>query len=181
MISTMESDKTVLANHMGQQFLRLAPLLQNVHTGNKRLAGVVNVRQGNFLARLICNVFRFPRANPKTELIVICQHTHNAMLWQRYFDGHEMQSHFSIDGEFLVEHLGPLAMSFKAVEKDGALHYQFTRTRFLGIPVPAFLSPEIIAFEKEHQGKYVFSVSVNMFPAGIIISYGGELNMVDAG
>lgn len=162
---------------MGDDFNRLSPLLKLAHTGTKKLEGSVSVNRGGKLANLICKVFGFPAENPDTHLIVECSHFNDRMEWVRYFDGFRMSSSFVGDSHYLVEKLGPLAMSFKAISNGGDLEYQFARTKLFGVPLPSILSPKIIAYEKESDGKYQFFVSVNMFIAGFVLSYGGDLKI----
>ena len=165
----------ILSTHMGDDFSRLSPLLRLAHTGTKRLEGTVSVKRGGKLANLICKVFGFPVENPETHLIVECSHFNDRMEWVRYFDGFKMSSSFIVDSHYLVEKLGPLAMSFKAIANDGTLEYQFARTKLFGIPLPSIFSPKIIAYEQEIDGKYQFFVSVNMLIVGFVLSYGGDL------
>lgn len=172
-----QATDSVLALHMGDAFSRLSPLLQRAHLGNNRLRGVARVSQGNVFARALCHLFHFPRASTQVQLSVDCYHDAYSMRWHRNFDGLKMQSQFRRAGEHLIEYLGPLAMRFKAIEKDGQLHYDFVGTRFLGIPLPYFLSPHISADEREVDGEYRFSVAVSMCLIGQVIAYSGELNV----
>ena len=174
----MNNEGSVLEVHMGDNFKSLAPLLQKVHMGSIRLQGMAEVKRGNILARIICNFFRFPNENPNSKLRVDCEHSRDLMVWNRDFDGLKMGSKFSKKGEYLVEHLGPLAMSFKAVETNGALEYQFIKTKMFGIPMPTVLSPQVEAKEREIDGKYCFSVKVKMFLVGMVISYCGTLDLI---
>jgi len=173
----MSKEESVLAIHMGEAFDRLSPLLQKAHIGKNCLRGTAKVERGNALAQIICTVFRFPKANPESNLSVECEHSADAMSWKRNFDGLKMESNFKKEGEYLVEYLGPLAMSFKAVEEKGALSYQFVKTKCFGIPMPNFLSPQVEAGEQELNGKYHFSVLVKMFLVGKVIAYSGELTL----
>lgn len=170
---------SVLALHMKDGFGRLSPLLQRAHLGNNQLQGTAQVKRGNLFAQAICNVFHFPKEENDVHLRVDCHHTADAMIWKRDFNGLKMQSHFRQQGDYLVEHLGPLAMSFKAVEMDGQLQYQFVKTRLFGIPMPNFLSPQIRASEREVEGRYHFSVEVTMFLIGRVIAYNGVLSVED--
>jgi hypothetical protein len=170
-------DDSVLAIHMGESFNRLSPLLQKAHLGKNRLTGFAQVKRGNIIARCICRLFGFPKQNLKSTLSVDCSHQSDSMSWRRSFDGLIMISHFRRKGEFLIESLGPLMMLFKAVESNGTLQYQYIRALFWGVPLPKFLSPQIIAFEKEEEGMYHFSVKVKMFLVGMVISYNGKLNV----
>lgn len=173
----MNKNNSVIANHMNSNFDSLAPLLQRAHVGKVRLSGLADVRQGNFLARIVCNIFRFPKENVNVDLTVDCDHKKESMVWKRDFDGLKMNSSFKICGEYLVEKLGPLALYFKILEVNGTLHYDFIKTRIFGIPVPTFMCPQIIAFEKEVAGQYEFSVEVKLFMIGRVIDYGGTLNL----
>ncbi len=174
----MDNVGSILEVHMGANFKRLDPLLQKVHVGSVRLQGTVEVKRGGVLARFICSIFRFPHENPSSKLRVDCEHSRDAMVWKRNFDGLKMESNFRKQGVYLVECLGPLAMSFKAIETNGALEYQFIKTKMFGIPIPAILSPQVEAMESEVDGKYCFSVKVKMFFIGMVISYGGTLDVI---
>jgi len=167
----------ILSAHMGDDFNRLSPLLRLAHTGTKKLEGRVSVKRGGELANLICTVFGFPVENPETHLIVECSHFSDRMEWVRYFDGFKMSSIFIAESHYLVEKLGPLAMSFKAIVNGGTLEYQFARTTLFGIPLPSIFSPKIIAYEQEVDGRYQFFVSVNMFIVGLVLSYGGDMEI----
>ena len=102
----------VLMVHMGEHFKKLSPLLQYAHTGHKQLQGKAEVIRGNALAHLICSVFKFPKASSLVNLTVECLHAEHSMQWKRNFDGLNMQSSFSKQGQYLVEHLGPLDILF---------------------------------------------------------------------
>ncbi len=174
----MGNSESILEVHMGANFKRLDPLLQKVHVGSVKLQGSVEVKRGGVIARFICTIFRFPYENHSAQLRVDCEHNKDSMVWKRDFDGLKMESRFRKQGGCLVEYLGPLAMSFKAVETNGALEYQFIKTKMFGIPIPAVLSPQVEAMESEVDGKYCFLVKVKMFFVGMVISYGGTLDVI---
>lgn len=171
------TNSNVLTLHMGNSFDRLSPLLKKAHTGKVQLTGTATVKRGNILAKLICGIFRFPKEAPEVALTVDCDHQENSMTWKRNFSGLRMESNFEQKGAYLIEHLGPLAMSFKAVEENGSLVYNFYKTRIFGIPIPKMLGPQVEAGEKEEAGKYKFHVKVNLFLIGLVISYSGDLEV----
>ncbi len=173
----VEAVENILSIHMGSEFNKLSPLLQLAHSGNKKLEGIALVKRGNLFARFICNVFHFPKEEKDVHLRVDCHHTADSMIWNRDFNGLKMQSHFRRKGDYLIEHLGPLAMSFKADEINNQLEYRFVKTKFFGIPMPNILSPQIKAAEREVEGAYHFSVEVSMFLIGMVIAYNGELSV----
>ncbi|ARU54131.1 multipass membrane protein [Oleiphilus messinensis] len=167
----------IFTTHIGEEFHELSPLLQKVHTGHSRMEGCIAVKRGGKLANIICNIFGFPRHNLQTDLAVECDHNAESMVWVRYFDGLKMSSRFISGNNCLVEKLGPLSMRFKTRVNEGALEYHFLGTRLFGIPMPAFLCPQIKAREQEKNGYYSFNVSVSMFLIGFVLSYGGELSV----
>ncbi|MEX1033436.1 MAG: DUF4166 domain-containing protein [Cellvibrionaceae bacterium] len=169
----------ILVDHMGSEFARLSPLLRQFHAGRKRLTGVCCVQRGNLFAKIICELFKFPRQGEQVPLSVDCEHTEQFMVWQRDFDGLKMESRFAKRGEFLVERLNGLSLYFKAVEKDGALHFEFYKTRFMGIPIPRFVCPRILAYENACDGRYRFMVRVHMLFVGMVLSYWGQLDLQD--
>ena len=176
-MNTSLINNSILPIHMGAGYQRLAPLLQQTHVGKKKLEGIAQVTRGNWIARIICAAFRFPKEESNVHLRVECEHSADAMTWKRDFNGLKMASHFHLKGDYIVEHLGPLALHFKVLERNGELHYQFVKTIFWGIPLPNILSPQVQASEREHNGQYHFSVVVTMFLIGNVIAYNGELSV----
>lgn len=172
--------ENVLSELMGEGFNRLHPLLQRIHTGSITIRGDIDVYRGGFIAQCICNVFRFPPQKLSTLVTVHCLHEANSIRWVRYFDAFQMASTFSRHGEYLVEHLyggsfDLLNLYCQPCEENGGLNYRFTR-----IPVPAFLRPNIFAREYEQAGKYHFQVHVSMPLIGKVLSYGGEMAVVES-
>ena len=88
-----------------------------------------------------------------------------------------MNSSFYQDGDDLVEHLNGLHLYVKAVEREGDLHYQFHRAKFLGVPIPFIFCPKIIAYEKEVNTECHFTVDVTMWLLGKVIAYGGVISL----
>ncbi|WP_157954001.1 DUF4166 domain-containing protein [Microbulbifer sp. A4B17] len=169
----------ILSAHMGSSFNELSPLLQFAHTGVKRYEGSVVVKRGGVIANTICSIFRFPKASSSSQLVVDCGHFSDRMDWVRDFDGFKMSSSFYSEKNYLVERLGPLEMQFTAHNVNGALEYQFSKTKLLGIALPKFLWPKVKAYETESEGRYQFSVSVHMFLVGFILSYAGDLKITE--
>lgn len=170
-------ESNVLSAHMGADFEKLSPLLRRVHCGAQYMEGVVKVEHGNPLAKIICHIFKFPKANSQCHLRVECYHSGDSMQWIRYFDDHKMESNFVSQGHYLVERLGPLDLYFSPLEENGELTYQFVFTRIWGIPLPKILGPNIYAREYECDGKYKFEVRVHMLFIGLVLAYGGTMQL----
>jgi len=172
-----DAKPNLLSQHMGESFYQLSPLLQRFHSGKTTLIGEATVEGGNGLAKLICLVMRFPKQNSSVALRVDCDHQLDSMILNRQFGDHLMCSTFYRDGIYLVERLNGLSLYLKAVEQDGVLQYQFYRAKFLGIPMPKFLYPQVKAYEQEVDQKYYFFVDVSMCLIGRVIAYSGTLSI----
>ena len=51
--------------------------------GKIKLEGKAQVTRGNFFARILCNLFRFPEEGNDVHLQVDCSHTEDSMYWNR--------------------------------------------------------------------------------------------------
>ncbi len=175
---TMTIQTNVLTSYMGDAFFRLAPKLQQAHVGHVCLRGWATVERGNWLAHLICNVMRFPKASQRCELKVECKHSKTRMEWKRNFAGVKMESYFEIKKDFLLEKLGMLKIYFNAIEENTSLHYKPVFMTYFGLRLPKFISPLVIAYESEVDDKYRFFVDVKMPLIGRVIAYNGELDVI---
>ena len=177
-MANSSAPENILKYHMGDSFYRLAPLLQRFHVGKKTLVGKADVEHGNVIARFICWVMGFPREGSGIALQVECDHG-ATMSWRRKFNGQLMGSTFSLDRDGLVESLNSLQLYLRAIESNGELHYQFYGIKFLGLPLPTFLCPQIVAYERDNAGKYQFYVAVKLWLIGPVIRYWGILELIE--
>lgn len=173
----MNELNSIMKIHLGEDYFSFPPLLQHVHNGSTRLKGRVEVRAGNFLARLICRIFKLPPQSQNCKLTVDCRYNRDSMSWIRNFDGLIMESSFHLRDGDLIENLGPLSLATKAVVEGNRLVYKFMGTKLFGIPLPNIFSPNILAYEEERDGRYHFKVEVKMPLVGFVIAYGGELEV----
>lgn len=170
-------EKNILQRHMGKDFENLSPLLQRFHSGKHTLLGNIEVENGKGLAWLVCRLMRFPRPGKAVVLRVECDHQDNHLIWNRYFGSYKMFSIFREKGEDLVESFNGLQLSVKAKAVNGEMHFNFHKTKYLGIPMPPILWPKVVAYEKEVNTKYYFFVDVQMLFLGKVIAYKGSLDV----
>lgn len=173
----MDELDSIMKIHLGKDFFSLPPLLQHVHDGSTRLKGRVEVKSGNFLGKTMCRIFRFPRQTQSSQLTVDCRYNRDSMSWIRNFEGLVMESSFYLRGGLLIERLGPLALATKVVVEGNRMVYKFVGTKLFGIPLPRILSPKIVAYEEELDGRYHFHVDARLFLIGLVIAYGGNLEV----
>jgi hypothetical protein len=163
--------------HIGKDFQYLHSIVQQAHTGDSKLSGNVRVSRGNFLANILCQILGMPKSTDSVLLAVDGQHTEDAMIWKRRFGDVEMISNFVLDGDYFVESMGPIKLWMTLNNQDGELVYTLEKSQFLFIPLPKILSPTLLAFESENNGKYVFSVNVGLPIIGKLIEYNGVLDL----
>ena len=83
-----------------------------------------------------------PHAGEAVKLMVDGYHEAQSMRWHRSFDGHKVHSNLQQQGEFLIEHLGPLKLWLKLKVADhGLLQYQLKRVSLWGVRIPKWLAP----------------------------------------
>ncbi|ABD81742.1 DUF4166 domain-containing protein [Saccharophagus degradans] len=167
----------LLQQCLGNDYALLCPIVKAAHTGESQLKGTVWVRQGNIFARALCKIMAMPPQTNSVELTVHGKHDNNNMHWDRKFGNFKMNSHFAKSGNQLVEKLGPLNMHLALSVNNGTLEYRLQKTYFWGIPVPHFLAPKVEANEGEHAGLYRFSVYVFLPVIGLVVSYGGDMQL----
>jgi len=167
--------------HLGKNYNSLAELVKQAHTGDIRLEGDVVVRHGNSLAKYIARTLKLPPAGESVHLVVNGYHEEQQMRWQREFDGHLMQSCFRLNGEFLVENMGPVKLWLKLVVEQGVLQYHLSKASLWGIRIPSLLSPRLSAYEKEVDQDYVFGVRIDLPILGKLIEYSGKLQFTALG
>lgn len=167
-----------LAECLGDKLDKLPPVIRKAHIGKVRLEGHVAIKRGNGLAKILCNILGMPPEKERAWLVVEGDHLPDHMLWNRAFDGFAMNSWFQKDGTYLIEKLGPIHMWLILDVVDGVLSYKLFKTKFFGIPIPAILSPKVMAEEWQEKDSYMFRVSVSLPVVGMLVSYFGEMKQV---
>ncbi len=169
------SKSNLFVEHMGDEFKKLDPMVQQAHRGKSIIQGIVGVSQGNFLARMICRLLKLPKAGTKVELRVEADHQADIVYWNRNFAGQQMNTRFRRQGDYVYESLGPVKLFFYLENKNGALIYNLKRVALWGMRLPLFIAPKLSAFEKACAGKYSFKVLISLPVIGKLIEYHGEL------
>ena len=168
------------ARLMGDRFAELPPLVRAIHDFHADAGaegeGRVERGQGPF-ARLIGAVMRFPPAGDY-PLHVSFAVKAGRERWTRDFGGHVFSSELSGKGGMAVERFGPIRFGFALVPTADGLGMHLRRWSFLGIPLPLFLAPRIIAFERQEADRFHFEVAVALPLIGEVVHYSGWLKPV---
>lgn len=174
---------SIYQRHMGASYGELAPEIQTFHTlnGSYRLRGEVDVIGAETIwGRLLSVVMRFPVSSPQQPFEFHLRTESGKEAWQRRFPSRTMQSSMSIGGTYLLESFGPMQCRFTLRSEDGRLVMEPRGVRWFGIPLPAFLVPQISAAERGVNGKLYFDVSARWPGNYLTVAYRGWLDVANA-
>jgi Domain of unknown function (DUF4166) len=169
---------TLFPSALGAQFAALDPYLRWVHSGeSRRLRGSVTVERGSgVVARMLGILASLPAAMRAAPIEVRIEVTGTGEKWVRLFAGqHLMVSTLKTEGELLVERLGPAALKFRLVVRDGKLEWVLEHIAAFGIALPLKWF-RIAATIKAQDGRYHFVVNAELIGVGRIVRYEGLLD-----
>jgi uncharacterized protein DUF4166 len=169
------------ARALGPDWHGLAWAVRNAHADRpwRILIGRATVRRGRtWRARIAGWLFGFPPDVADVPCSVEFATAPRGERWWRRFGGHPMSSTLSVERGRLYEAFGALNVELKAMRRGGTLVLTAGRARFGPVPLPRALSPEVIASEKERDGRFLFRVSIRVPIAGLIAAYRGTLRPV---
>jgi Domain of unknown function (DUF4166) len=169
---------TLFPSLLGAQFAALDPCLRWVHSGeSRRLRGLVTVERGSgVVARMLGVLASLPAAMWDAPIEVRIEITGRGEKWVRLFAGqHLMVSTLKREGDLLVERLGPAALKFRLVVRDGTLEWLLEHIAVFGIALPLKWF-RIAATIKARDGRYHFVVDSKLIGVGRIVRYEGLLD-----
>lgn len=173
------SSYCMYARSMGGRFRSLPWVIRRVHadTAWRLLVGRATVHRGcGLLSRLAGWAFDFPPAQIAAPCRVEFRDTPEGERWWRRFGGHPMTSVLSFENGRLYERFGRLKCELECRRRGLALVIRCRRAWVLGVPLPQSLVPQVIASEKERDGKFLFRVHIRVPLAGLIAAYRGTLD-----
>lgn len=162
---------------MGTQFDLLPAAIRALHelVGDDGAAGQAVVTRGQTrVAKLICNIMRFPPAGA-SELHVAFSEHNGIERWERDFGGKRFASELRQRGNLLEERFGPLRFYFDLVASDAGLEMLLRKWSVFHIPLPLSIAPRSRAIEFVEDGKFSFDVSIAMPLFGALVRYKGYL------
>jgi saccharopine dehydrogenase-like NADP-dependent oxidoreductase len=173
---------TTYATILGPVIHRLPNTVQDLHslTDNQTWTGTAQVRGGaTFLSRTIARIIGFPKTGNDIPVNVTLTKQGDQELWQRNFNGQKFKSiQWAGQGRnanLLMERFGAITVALALEVRGAELHLTPVSWSILGIPLPKFLLPHGDTFETEHNGKFVFDVTIKAPILGLIVAYRGTL------
>jgi hypothetical protein len=169
---------TLFPSVLGAQFAALDPCLKWVHSGESRsLRGSVTVERGSgVVARILGIVASLPAAMRDAPIEVRIEVSEANEKWVRLFAGqHLMVSTLKREGELLVERLGPAALKFRLLVRDGTLEWVLEHVAVFRIALPLKWF-RIAATIMARDDGYHFVVDSELIGVGRIVRYEGLLD-----
>lgn len=169
----------LFASVLGEDFAKLAPPIQELHgqLGVARFRGRANVTGAStFLGHVAARIVGFPASVNDIEVNIEIDADETREIWQRDFGGHTFCSTLTQRGSHVAERFGPLSFTL-GLKRDGeSLLYPVLSARFLGLPLPRFLTPRSESSESvDDQGRFTFDVKISLPIAGLVAHYRGWL------
>jgi len=163
---------------LGPKYLELPPLVQKMHqvTGELHAAGRGSVDRGrNPISRLIAGLLGMPKQGTWVPVHVTFRDQGDGEWLIRDYDGTLLVTHqgrgTGADAGKLLEGFGPVSLIISLDIEDQALAFSLDTVRFLGMPLPRALWPQLTAYESEVDGWYVSYVDIGLPVIGRLIRY----------
>ncbi|WP_349744081.1 DUF4166 domain-containing protein [Roseateles cavernae] len=165
---------------MGSDFERLAPALQRFHSlsGDCRLQGMVQTEapQG-WIARILARTLGTPLQTSQGPIRFELRAAPHEECWVRHFPQQSMRSVLRLEQGRLIERLGLARLDFELTERKGELRMALCGLRFLGLPCPGWLCPEVLAEERGDGDRLHFHVRARLPGLGQVVAYQGHLEL----
>jgi hypothetical protein len=168
---------------LGPSYAALPPALLRFHrlTGHTVLHGWVETEApGSALARLLARCLGTPLRGGSGALRFELDASPHAECWTRHFPTQTMTSRMRLVAGKIEEKLGAARLTFGLSVVEGELKMRLERLRFLGIPCPRWLMPEVVAEESGSENKLHFRVAARLPLLGTVASYRGHLDLGEA-
>jgi Domain of unknown function (DUF4166) len=173
---------------LGVAWSEIDTALQRMHCNGKpvRAAGAFRISRGSSLwAKFFLLFLRLPPPAASAQVELLVRPEAESETWLRAFDGKPVVTvQREAPAGLLAERFGALEFQFRLRFADHTIHYQqvgaVLRLRLpllSGIPLPAWASPHVSAWETagENEMEAHISVEVSAPLAGLLFSYEGKI------
>jgi Domain of unknown function (DUF4166) len=101
--------------------------------------------------------------------------------WTRHFPDLTMRSTLQLVGQEVHEALGSSRLRCRLLGTPHGLEMRLTGLRFLGLPCPRWLLPEVVARETGAGGRLHFEIAARLPGLGLVAGYCGHLDLPEEG
>ncbi len=165
---------------LGPSYERLPAAVQRFHRlqGRSVLKGWVQTQAPSSLpARLLAFCLGTPRRASSGPLSFELEASAEAECWTRHFPTRTMTSRMRFVAGRIQEQLGAARLTFGLSVADGKLKMELEGLRFLGVPCPRWLMPQVVAEEIGRDDRLHFRVAANVPLLGRVAGYDGYLDL----
>lgn len=163
---------------LGERYQQLHPLLQEFHDlPAGKAEGVFHItRPPSRFKRLLGALLGMPAAAENVQTILTVEVFDNgAEKWVRSFGKFKMATSQWSWRELLMERSGPVTFGIHLEIVDGGTRFITRRVWLLGIPLPLFLAPGVLAIETPVPGGWHAKVNLSFPLIGEMLAYEGEI------
>ncbi len=163
---------------LGPRFGDLHRNLQKLHgrTPEQRALGRLDVVRGDtWPSRMLAAVLRLPRAGNQIPVRLAVHRDRKRERWKREFGDCVVQSYQQAAGSHLRETFRCMSFGFDLQVINGGLKITSREFRLLGIRIPDWLAPSIVAQEAANGDGWLVDVQISWRAAGCILCYSGTM------
>ena len=174
------SSRSLFQRALGAQYVQLPAAVQRFHglKGRTVLQGWVETQApASWLARGLALCLGAPRRATRGPLRFVLDAGTEAETWTRHFPTRTMTSRMTLVGDRLEERLGAARLTFNLIAAENRLSLALVEMRFLGLPCPRWLMPQVVAEETGTDDRVHFLVSASLPGVGSVASYRGHLDL----
>lgn len=157
----------------------LDPVVQAFHNQiGVDYRGRCDVERGaSLFARLACRIAGFPPSGQDVAVQVKTHRNGDWVTWTRRFGRHTTQSHLRFDeNRGLLERFGLVRLTLTVRNDLGALCVGVQSAKFLGLPLPAGVTPISRSSERgDEQGRFRFDIDARLPSGALLVRYSGWL------
>lgn len=177
---------------LGDAYDRLPPLVRDMHEVESRhtARGRGRISRGTGLAsRLMANSLGMPPEARDIPVETTFSLEQGVETITRNYDGALLitrQAMVPVNAAeagspaLLLEKFGPVALFIRLEGTQEGITFHLQRCSLLGLPLPRFLSPRLVARERVKDGMYHYFVRIELPLVGKLIEYEGLLQLVKA-
>lgn len=165
---------------LGKDYDRLPGPVRQMHAiigdGGAEGEGVVE-GGASPLARMAGRVVGFPPAGTYPVHVAFTERD-GIETWTRSFGPHTFYSCLRAVGDTVEERFGPFRFRFAIPADAAGLAMELVRWNALGLPLPRWLAPRIVATERADGTEFLFNVAIALPVIGPVIRYRGRLRRI---
>ncbi|MEP6610454.1 MAG: DUF4166 domain-containing protein [Mucilaginibacter sp.] len=169
-------DKTLYQQFLGEEFEKLSPNLKSFHQSKIeiRVLGEFKIVRGkSAIANMFASIAGLPLDNDAAEAELVVEPTAHFEIWGRRLGDKKVISKQWLEGRYLVEKFQVVHIYLTGEVVNGDLIIADAYSTILGIPMPPFLTPAVLATGKDAGDGVEINVEIGFNPFGRIINYSG--------